>query len=60
MIKEELDKITLDAVQTALEEVGFDVRRMEKCVITEEGRELYALIRSFRHDPSAQITLKLF
>ncbi|MHA1838784.1 MAG: hypothetical protein ACTSYO_02340 [Candidatus Ranarchaeia archaeon] len=60
MIKEELDKITLDSVRVALEEVGFDVRIMENCIVVDEGFELYAYTRGLHHDHSAEVTLELF
>ena len=60
MIKEELDKFTLGAVQAVLEEVGFDVRRMESCVIVEEGHELMARTRSLRYSPTCSGILELF
>jgi hypothetical protein len=60
MIKEEFDKITLDAVQAVLEEVGFDVRRMETPCIKIGDYQLMALTRSIKCGVDAQDTLRLF
>ena len=59
MIKEELDKITLDSVRTVLEEIGFDVRSMDQpMIVVENDHVLMAQVRSFKPAPNAKETLK--